>query len=235
VRGHSATALGSLRELGADAIDERALESLASLYDGAAGEPLSLETELRAAGRDAVLVSRELGLLGKSDRDTRFPDTTLGNQLADAVALLERRTELGVEVITLDHGGWDTHFLQGASLAANAADLAKSLAAFREALGDGFRDTTVVVLTEFGRRCRERLARHHHGRGSVAPSRAAVSRGGVFGPAPSLPRMRSRMGDLRAHRLPPDPRDDRTLLKNPRVADVLPGLATSRASVVHPR
>ena len=229
IRGHSATALSSLRELGQDAVDEDALASLGALYDGARSEPLPLDAELLAAGRDAVLVSRELARLPPGDRDTRFPETTLGNQLADAARLLERRRELGIEAITLDQGGWDTHFLQGPSLAANAGDLAKSLAAFREAMADGWADTTVVVLTEFGRRCRENVSLGtDHGRGSVAfVAGGGLARAGVVGPPPSLAAdALEGPGDLRVLT------DYRVILAdvvehalgNPRLADVLPGI-----------
>jgi uncharacterized protein (DUF1501 family) len=232
VRGHSATAVASLRELHADAIEDAALVCLSSLYDGAHAEPLSLDVELRAAGRDAVLVSRELASLGKSERDARFPDSPLGDQLAGAAALLDRRSELGIEVITIDHGGWDTHFLQGPSLSANAADLAKSLSAFREVLADGFRDTTVLVLTEFGRRCGENVSLGtDHGRGGVAFVAAGrLARGGIFGPVPSLAAdALEGPGDLRVLT------DYRVIvadvvehaLGNPRVADVLPGIQKS--------
>ena len=58
----------------------------------------------------------------------------------------------------VDVGGWDTHVNQGSvagGLANNLRNLGEGLAAYAEALGPDWNDTTVVVLSEFGRTFRE--------------------------------------------------------------------------------
>lgn len=74
---------------------------------------------------------------------------------ARRVALLMRdRYRLGF----IDVGGWDTHVSQGAAhglLANRLGELGRGLAALPEGLGPAWRDTTVVVLSEFGRTFRE--------------------------------------------------------------------------------
>ena len=58
----------------------------------------------------------------------------------------------------VDVGGWDTHVNQGSvtgGLANNLRNLGEGLAAYADALGDEWNDTTVVVLSEFGRTFRE--------------------------------------------------------------------------------
>jgi uncharacterized protein (DUF1501 family) len=63
----------------------------------------------------------------------------------------------GPNVAALELSGWDTHANQG--MGGGALDrllsrLATGVLALREGLGDSWRDTTVVVMTEFGRTAR---------------------------------------------------------------------------------
>ncbi len=58
----------------------------------------------------------------------------------------------------IDVGGWDTHVGQGdarGALSDHLRSLGEGLAGFAEALGPAWRDTVVVVLSEFGRTLRE--------------------------------------------------------------------------------
>jgi len=72
----------------------------------------------------------------------------------------------------VDVGGWDTHVNQGAAtgyLADRIGELGRGLAGFSEEIGQaGWRDTAVVVISEFGRTFRENGDRGtDHGHGSV--------------------------------------------------------------------
>jgi uncharacterized protein (DUF1501 family) len=71
----------------------------------------------------------------------------------------------------VDVGGWDTHVNQGSTkggLANNLKNLGEGLAAYADALGDAWNDTTVVVLSEFGRTFRENGDHGtDHGHGTV--------------------------------------------------------------------
>ena len=71
----------------------------------------------------------------------------------------------------VDVGGWDTHVHQGAArgaLADRLQSLGEGLAAFAQEMGEGWRDTVVVVISEFGRTFRENGDRGtDHGHGSV--------------------------------------------------------------------
>ena len=72
----------------------------------------------------------------------------------------------------VDVGGWDTHVNQGAAtgyLADRLGELGRALAGFSEEIGAaGWRDTVVVVISEFGRTFRENGDRGtDHGHGSV--------------------------------------------------------------------
>ncbi len=82
--------------------------------------------------------------------------------------LMRERYALGF----IDVGGWDTHVGQGAAtgyLASRLDELGRGVAAFADELGQAaWRDTVVVVLSEFGRTMRENGNRGtDHGHGSV--------------------------------------------------------------------
>jgi len=65
--------------------------------------------------------------------------------------------EDGPRIAAMDMGGWDTHVAQGAEpgrLAANFEGFAQGLDALAQSLGEAWRDTVVVSMTEFGRTVR---------------------------------------------------------------------------------
>ncbi|HXA37860.1 MAG TPA: DUF1501 domain-containing protein [Phenylobacterium sp.] len=72
----------------------------------------------------------------------------------------------------VDIGGWDTHVNEGAAqgyLAGRLGELGRGLAGFADEIGpDAWKDTVVVVVSEFGRTFRENGDRGtDHGHGSV--------------------------------------------------------------------
>ncbi len=71
----------------------------------------------------------------------------------------------------IDVGGWDTHVNQGGAsgvLANKLEELGRGLAAYKQEMGAMWRNTTVVVISEFGRTFRENGKRGtDHGHGSV--------------------------------------------------------------------
>jgi uncharacterized protein (DUF1501 family) len=67
------------------------------------------------------------------------------------------RQERGPNIAAMEFSGWDTHANQG--MAGGALDrllgqLAEGLVAFRNDMGTAWQNTTVVVMTEFGRTAR---------------------------------------------------------------------------------
>jgi uncharacterized protein (DUF1501 family) len=86
--------------------------------------------------------------------------------------------DVGLEAVSVDLGGWDSHFVQGQVMDSRMVRLAETLWAFWADLGDRMAETTVVVMTEFGRRVHENASfGTDHGRGSVM----FVMGGGVAG------------------------------------------------------
>ncbi len=96
-----------------------------------------------------------------------------------------------IQVSFLAVGGWDTHINQGASqgqLARNLTQLGKGLVALQEGLGAVYQNTTIVVMSEFGRTVRENgNGGTDHGHGNVMWLLGGGIRGGkVYGKWPGL-------------------------------------------------
>jgi uncharacterized protein (DUF1501 family) len=108
-------------------------------------------------------------LIGEPDGVSRGAISARGFELeARRIArLMQDRYALGF----VDIGGWDTHVGQGAVtgyLASRLEELARGLAGFAEESGERWRNTVVVVVSEFGRTFRENGNRGtDHGHGSV--------------------------------------------------------------------
>ncbi len=117
----------------------------------------------------------------------------------DAVALLGGG--LGLEVVTIDLGGWDTHNNMGTTDAGAMRDLlldlGANLAGFQAALDTaGLADVTTVVMSEFGRRVQQNGSGGlDHGYGNLmAVMGAGVAGGQVLTDWPGLQALNQ--GDL---------------------------------------
>lgn len=144
-------------------IDERQAEIIASMYGGT---PLAAPVAEGFQTRSEVARSMQ----GEKDAASRSALSTKGFEgTARRMArLMQSRYDLGF----VDVGGWDTHVGQGAAsgaLANRFEELGRGLAAFADEMGaPAWRQTTVVVLSEFGRTFRENGNRGtDHGHGSV--------------------------------------------------------------------
>jgi len=111
--------------------------------------------------------------------------TTRGfEQAAQRIGLLmQDKFNLGF----VDVGGWDTHVNQGGAegyLATRIGELGRGLAALKLSLGPAWKDTLVVVVSEFGRTFRENGNRGtDHGHGSSYWVLGGPVRGGrIAGP-----------------------------------------------------
>ena len=109
------------------------------------------------------------GLIGEMPGANRNAISTKGFELeAQRIArLMKDKYNLGF----VDVGGWDTHVGQGAAsgyLAGRFEELGRGLAAYAEEMGNAWRNTVVVVVSEFGRTFSENGNRGtDHGHGSV--------------------------------------------------------------------
>ncbi|MES2026737.1 MAG: DUF1501 domain-containing protein [Pseudomonadota bacterium] len=81
------------------------------------------------------------------------------------------RNDPKIQIAFFALGGWDTHANQGAGtgqLASRLAPLGQGLATLAQQLGPMFKDTTIVVMSEFGRTARQNgNGGTDHGHGNV--------------------------------------------------------------------
>ena len=106
--------------------------------------------EMDAASRDAISAK---GFSGQARRIARLMN--------------DDRYDLGF----IDVGGWDTHVNQGGAqgyLANRLGELGQGLAAYAQEMDTAWKQTTVIVISEFGRTFRQNGNRGtDHGHGTV--------------------------------------------------------------------
>jgi uncharacterized protein (DUF1501 family) len=158
--------------------------SVAAAFDNLYGSSDSLSQAYKE-GRLA-----RTALLSNLDAETKMANNgaPLPNGFAsDArrlaqIMMKDSRVKLGFMAL----GGWDTHVNQGASqgqLARNLEQLGKGLAALQTALGSTYKDTTILVMSEFGRTARENGdGGTDHGHGNIMGVMGGTVNGGkVYG------------------------------------------------------
>jgi uncharacterized protein (DUF1501 family) len=152
----------ALRSLSKPGVDARQSALISGMYQ---------HTSLRTQVDDGFGVRDQVmqAMAEEMDAASRNAITTKGFELeAQRIGkLMAERFDVGF----VDVGGWDTHVAQGAAtgyLAGRFAELGRGLAAIAAAMGPRWRDTVVVVVSEFGRTFREN-GNHgtDHGHGSV--------------------------------------------------------------------
>lgn len=162
MQGQARIANTALRNVSKANVDQRQRELIMQMY---------ADTSLSQAVKDGFAMRDEVAreMAEEMNSANRNAISTKGFELeAQRIAKLMRdKYALGF----IDVGGWDTHVNQGAAtgtLAVKFEELGRGLAAYRTEMGDTWRNTTVVVISEFGRTFRENGKRGtDHGHGTV--------------------------------------------------------------------
>ncbi len=162
MQGNTQVANTGLRAPGKNNMDKKQSSIIAKMYSQTA---LSQQVEDGFTVRDEVVKDMQ----DEMNPANRNAISTKGfEQEARRIAKMMRdKYALGF----VDVGGWDTHVNQGAAngaLANKFEELGRGLAAYQQEMGAAWRNTTVIVISEFGRTFRENGKRGtDHGHGTV--------------------------------------------------------------------
>ncbi len=186
----NATALENLDELRPGDDTEELRTALRELY--------AKDELLGASAHDALAAAARVGELARLPYEpapgAAYPTSSdgeiaqvFGRRLAQIAQLVKAR--VAVRAATLDLDGWDSHFVQATVMASRMRALALGLSAFARDLGPQLATTSVVVMTEFGRRVGENGSLGtDHGRGGAFFVLGGGTRGGVHCRWPGLDR-----------------------------------------------
>ena len=118
---------------------------------------------LRSTGEETFEAMNVIGRIAGASSSRRraggndgYPRSPLGSSLSQIAQLI--KADVGLEVAFAESGGWDTHVRQGGlngSFANRGRDLARSIVAFWNDLGERQDDVVVMTMTEFGRTAAE--------------------------------------------------------------------------------
>ncbi|BAQ79367.1 DUF1501 domain-containing protein [Pseudomonas sp. St29] len=163
----------SLRSAGKAPFDARQANILSSMYQhtpyaAAASDGLALRQKVSQELQQEMLAANRGAANAQS----------FATQTRRMASLMREQYRLGF----VDVGGWDTHVDQGSTqgpLANNLANLGQGLAAYAEAMGEHWKNSLVIVVSEFGRTFRENGAKGtDHGHGTVYWVLGGAVRGG---------------------------------------------------------
>jgi uncharacterized protein (DUF1501 family) len=182
----NASRLEDIRLAGAKDRNDRRRRSLDTMWG-------KQRTPLGEATRRAFSVVQTFERINRSSAPaatpTTYPKGDLGKAFANAARVI--RGNVGVEVITIDHGKWDMHSglgdLSWGQMLENARELSGAIAAFFADLGALGDSVTLVALSEFGRRVQENVnVGLDHGYGNVMMLAGAGVKGGYYAKWPGI-------------------------------------------------
>ncbi|MGL5927456.1 MAG: DUF1501 domain-containing protein [Dermatophilaceae bacterium] len=198
------------------------VEALRTLYTGL-DHTLSTQALLALDGIDVAAG------VGASASGVTYPDNQFARALSEVAQLIHG--DVGLRVACVDVGGWDMHTglgtVDSGDMQRLLGEVAAALAAFTDDLGAKLDTTTIVTMSEFGRRIEQNAnAGTDHGHGGVALVLGGGVRGGIHGTWNGLAEDVRDQGDV------PGSNDYRDLLAE--VAGARLGLSMDTLSPVFP-
>ncbi|CAB1064978.1 Protein of unknown function (DUF1501) [Olavius sp. associated proteobacterium Delta 1] len=180
-----------------DALETALLNRLAPVY----GQPLDPDAAYRQLLQEsggtvinnlAVAKSIDTGSY-ETENGADYPNTTYGRQLKQIAQLI--KADVGLEMATVNIGGWDTHSNQGAGAptgrqARRFQDFAGGIAALYTDLGSSrMANVMILTMTEFGRTSKENGSfgtDHGHAASWFVAGGGGRVKGGIHGDWPGL-------------------------------------------------
>jgi uncharacterized protein (DUF1501 family) len=210
--------------------------ALSSLYTGL-DHPIAQQTRLAIGALDTVASIRTAQ---PATPAVEYPEGNFADALQSLAMLI--KADAGVRVACIDVGGWDTHTGMGTvdsgDMMRHLGDLASALASFTADIGsDALDDTTIVTMSEFGRRIEENASGGtDHGHGGAVLVIGGGVQPGVHGTWNGLSDQLSVEGDVPGWN---DYRDvltevvsKRITLSNGTMSDVFPGWRATPVGVM---
>jgi uncharacterized protein (DUF1501 family) len=199
---------------------------------GALRKFYSGDTALHSAGIRTLDTIDQLQSRPAPNPDVTYPPEARANGLKDSLRTIAHliKMDMGLQVATVDYGGWDTHEGQTYVFPNQIESLAYTLQTFYNYLSAYHSRLTVVVMSEFGRRLKENESGgtdHGHG-GVMLVLGGGVKGGRMYGSWPGLTQDSLDNGvDLAVTT------DYRTVLseilmrrlRNPKLGQVFPGIS----------
>jgi uncharacterized protein (DUF1501 family) len=148
-----------------EGVRDQVLQTLEAIHHGVGSQEAEVMKAIEASKRAQAIVGDENG-----DKLPGYDDDGFSQGVGEVARLI--KSNLGVRVAAVDLDGFDTHHGQGNAEGGRLHDMldrvGKALAAFATDLGDRWARTTVVLMTEFGRRIEQNgSGGTDHGHGSV--------------------------------------------------------------------
>lgn len=196
---HNAVAMSAVDEFslyGAASVKATMARNIDSLFSQSGGQ-LQEQAHLTLAALDELAPVRDTSYTPAA----AYPSGVFPSGMRD-IARMAKSTAM-LEAATIDFDGWDMHSRLGKSsdpagwFSRNSRVLSETLAAFAKDLGPLWSRTTVVVMSEFGRRVAENAAGGlDHGHGNAMVVLGGGINGGIYGSMPSLEPGNLTMGDV---------------------------------------
>src|ERR1035437_3111034 len=162
LRGETQIPNMALHQINKPGLDPRQSKIIAGMYQGSA-----LSTPVMEGFDVRDEVSMEMSAEMDAANRNAIPTSGFELEARRIAKLMKDKFSIGF----IDVGGWDTHVGEGGSsgyLANRFDELGRGLAAFSDELDTRWKETVVVVISEFGRTFRENGNRGtDHGHGTV--------------------------------------------------------------------
>jgi uncharacterized protein (DUF1501 family) len=173
--------------------EQRLIDRLSAVYSDSSTTNRQYDSLLRSSGQTLfndlnVVRNLDVGNYQAANGAT-YPDNAYGRQLAQTAQLIKSGT--GLELATVNLGGWDTHQNQGGAeggMANRLANFSNGIAAFYRDMGtQQMSNVMILTMTEFGRTSQENGSEGtDHGHASSWFALGGGLTSGVYGDWPGL-------------------------------------------------